>query len=302
MATKDISQKTLEAYNDVFADILNGFLFHGEQVIDPSELEDQTPRAIYKARGALHEIERDCAKRWKKNGIRIACGGIENQSEADEYMTLRTIGYDGAEYQAQVRRREGRYPVFTIVLHFGFKRRWDKPTRLLDALDVPEVLRPFVNDYKIHVFDVAFLEKEQLNWFHSDFRIVADYFVQRRMNGDYEPNTEQMTHVMETLELLSAMTEDRRFLEAYNDSRKGEIRNMCDVLDRIETRGKMEGLALGRAEGRAEGRIEGIGIGVLKAYWGMVLDGDISAQKAAAKLHMTTEEFMAKAEKAAKLN
>ena len=31
MAQKDIAEKTLESYNDVFADILNVLLFHGEQ-------------------------------------------------------------------------------------------------------------------------------------------------------------------------------------------------------------------------------------------------------------------------------
>lgn len=31
MAEKDIAEKTLEAYNDVFADIINVLLFNGEQ-------------------------------------------------------------------------------------------------------------------------------------------------------------------------------------------------------------------------------------------------------------------------------
>ena len=35
MAEKDISEKILESYNDVFADIVNVLLFNGEKVIDP---------------------------------------------------------------------------------------------------------------------------------------------------------------------------------------------------------------------------------------------------------------------------
>lgn len=35
---KDIISRTLESYNDVFADIINVFLFGGEQVIKPEEL------------------------------------------------------------------------------------------------------------------------------------------------------------------------------------------------------------------------------------------------------------------------
>ena len=66
MAEKDISEKILESYNDVFADIVNVLLFDGEELMKPSELEDQAPRSAYKADGKLREVERDVAKRWKK--------------------------------------------------------------------------------------------------------------------------------------------------------------------------------------------------------------------------------------------
>ena len=41
VAEKDIAQKILEAYNDVFADIVNVLLFDGKEVIRPDELEAQ---------------------------------------------------------------------------------------------------------------------------------------------------------------------------------------------------------------------------------------------------------------------
>ena len=59
MAEKDIAEKILEAYNEVFADIVNVLLFHGKEVIKPDELVEQAPRAAYKADGILREIERD---------------------------------------------------------------------------------------------------------------------------------------------------------------------------------------------------------------------------------------------------
>ena len=34
MGEKDVTEKTLEMYNDVFADIANGFLFRGKEVIN----------------------------------------------------------------------------------------------------------------------------------------------------------------------------------------------------------------------------------------------------------------------------
>ena len=45
MGQKDITEKVLEDYNDVFADIINGLLFGGEQEIKPEDLENTTVHA-----------------------------------------------------------------------------------------------------------------------------------------------------------------------------------------------------------------------------------------------------------------
>jgi hypothetical protein len=38
MAEKDLTEKTLEAYGDVFADIVNGLLFQGRQIVSEQAL------------------------------------------------------------------------------------------------------------------------------------------------------------------------------------------------------------------------------------------------------------------------
>ncbi len=43
MSQKDITEKMLFTYNDVFADVVNALLFKGEQVIAEEELVDQAP-------------------------------------------------------------------------------------------------------------------------------------------------------------------------------------------------------------------------------------------------------------------
>jgi hypothetical protein len=260
MSQKDISEKILEAYNDVFSDIVNVLLFDGEEVIKPDELEEQAPRTAYKADGKYREIERDVAKRWKNGNIRVACVGLENQTEPDDDMSLRIIGYDGAEYRAQLNgEQKERYPVVTMVLYFGHKKHWDEPLSLLERLNVPDRFKPFVNDYKVNLFEIAFLDEEKVKLFKSDFRVVADYFVQMRKTGDYIANAEQLNHVQETLGLLSIMTDDRRFEDALNASETvggKEIKTMCDVLDRVEARGKAEGIAEGEARGEVQGKKE----------------------------------------------
>ena len=264
MAQKDASQKILESYNDVFSDIVNVLLFKGRRVLSEDELEDQAPRSYYKADGKIHEIERDVAKRWKNGNIRVACIGFENQTASDPDMPLRVIGYDGAEYRAQLLNKQAiHYPVVTLVLYFGHKQRWSGPQTLKERLDIPKEFDEYVNDYKIRVFEIAFMDEKEVDLFQSDFRAVAEYFVQKRENGDYKPKTQDLKHVQETLQLLSVMTNDHRFEDVYNeasDAQKGEMRNMCEILDKIENRG----IEKGRAEGRAEGIAEGIEKGIVK--------------------------------------
>ena len=96
MGQKDIHEKVLESKNDVFSDIVNVLLFNGKEVVKEDELEEQAPRAYYKADGRIREMERDVAKRLKKSNIRIACIGLENQTRPDADMALRIMGYDGA--------------------------------------------------------------------------------------------------------------------------------------------------------------------------------------------------------------
>ena len=66
MGEKDTVEKTLEAYNDVFVDIVNGFLFQGESVLKENSLSDAQPFSMYKADGKLHQMERDIAKYWNR--------------------------------------------------------------------------------------------------------------------------------------------------------------------------------------------------------------------------------------------
>ena len=185
--------------------------------------------------------------------------GFENESEPDPDMPLRVFNYDGSEYRTQLlkeNRQNPRYPVVTLVLYFGYKKHWDAPMWLHEAVDIPEIFKPYVTDMKINLFEIAFLTDEQLSCFHSDFKIVADYFIQKRRNGDYVPSREKLQHVEAVLQLLSVMTEDTRFEEVLNQedsSGRGGVNNMCDVLDRVEARG----VAIGEARGVAIGEKKG---------------------------------------------
>ncbi len=335
MAEKDITDKVLEDYEDVFADIVNGLVFNGKYVVSEDELQDILPASFYKAFDRkLHEEERDVAKRWKRGLINIAVLGIENQTEVYEPMPLRVIAYDGSSYRAQLtefdaqmrkwralkQRNESTVskdndrnneitkaqdaktdndvetlktqdaekpvfhpvPVLTIVLYFG-KEHWDKHLRLKELLEIPEEMDPLINDYKINVFEVAWLTDDQIKMFHSDFRIVAKFFSEKRKNPEYVPDDpSEIRHVDEVLKLIAAVTGDDRYKEIITDKEEEEeVKNMCEVADRLEKRGMEKGIIEGRKEG------------MIKALYDLVSDGLLSISDAAVRAGMTEQQFKA---------
>ena len=93
----------------------------------------------------------------------------------------------------------------------------------------------------MNLFEIAYLNDEQVQMFQSDFRIVADYFVQMRKNRNYVAPETTIKHVHELLQLMSVMTKDYRFEEVYHPDMERKDTNMCEVLDRIENRGVKHG-------------------------------------------------------------
>ena len=255
MAAKDIAEKDLEAINDVFADIVNNLLFDGIEYVKEDELEQGRERSSYLSEPKeIRDQERDLSKYWKQNEIRIAYVGFENETEPEDDMPFRNIGYDGAAYRDQIlyetdengKRRKviERYPVVTLVLYMGYKKRWDKAKTIYEVLGdkLDEKLKPFVHDYPINLFEIAYLTDKQVEKFKSDFRIVADYLVQMRKDNSYTPPSWQIKHVREVLSLMAALTRDTRFRDVAIEMKKGdEPKNMCEVLDRVENKGVTKG-------------------------------------------------------------
>ena len=165
--------------------------------------------------------------------------GIENQTVPEDDMPMRVIGYDGLAYRDQIRyetdekgiRRKivERCPVITLVLYFGYEKHWDKARTLHEALG--DTLKPefkgLVNDYAINLYEIAYLTDEQLEGFHSDFRYVADYFVQKQRTRTYTGSHEEMKHVREVLQLMTVLTGDNRFASVAEQ----ETEKACRFID-----------------------------------------------------------------------
>ena len=112
---------------------------------------------MYKDDGRLHELEWGTMQYWKQSGVRIACLGLENQSKPDQYMPIRTLAYDGASYRQQLLKEnkdKPKYPVVTLVLYFGYREKWQAPRTLYETFSVPDLLKPYISDYRINLFEL----------------------------------------------------------------------------------------------------------------------------------------------------
>ena len=260
MGQKDRLEKYLENYNDVFADLFNVLLFK-KKWIREEKLRSLDTESLYKAAdGSLGLQRRDILKEYGSGRFLVASLGIENQSTIDPDMPVRVMGYDYAAYRNQIDKSKKRVPVITIILNFS-RTEWKTPLSLKDMFHLSEDLDPFVQDYKIHVFNIAFLPKEVRNQFTSDFKIVADYFSERD-NPDYQPDTQAIKHVEAVLEMFRVFTDDMRYDMIKSDviekRRKGGEVTMCTFVDRMVNLGIEQGIEKGIVQGEKRGMERGL--------------------------------------------
>ena len=254
---KAVALVFLISQNKVFADILNAVLFNGRQLVQASEIQDYSSPCRYMERKGLPDVSRDVVKLCQGVIIRVVCTGIEEHAEPDPDLIFHVMASEGAEYRSQIKNKASEiYPVLTMVLYLGEDKPWDAPLTLRERVEISDRLSPYVSDYRANLFQIPYLSREQADLFKSDFRLVADYYVQKRESGCYHPDPAAFAEKPEMLPLMKAITRDERFAESCevcSEEVKSGTHGKCDVLDRVENRG----IEIGRKEGREEGKTEG---------------------------------------------
>lgn len=254
MKEKDLTEKALLSCNDVFADVINGTFFNGEEVVKSEELVDTSPVTQFKNdKNELHEQVRDISKLWKKNKVVFSFIGIENQTAVDRDMILRVLSYDAATYKSQV-GNDWIYPVFTVVIYWG-TNEWKSPTKSLDRLDYPEELKGLISDYRFNLINISRLSDEDIEKYTSDFQAIATFIAKDEFAD------KDLKHPELVIDLLDAVS-DNRFSD-IKDTIKGTSEerstvNMSKLLDKIINesmeKGRKEGIEKGIEKGREEGK------------------------------------------------
>lgn len=210
--TKRFDAKNLEFYPDVFADIINALLYKGEPVVKSEELMAAPTENLYLGKeGDIRNLYQDISKYVVENGKIKAQYSVENEIQAKKKMVLRKAGYEGAVYR-----------------------------QLFDG-KVPEKIKRYIDDIRLHVFNMRKLPKEVRELFHSDMRIVVDYLAE---GAEYTPSKKKIVHLEELLLLLSKISDDDRYKKLIQlvtqSGQKGGM-SMCELLDKYEKRGREKG-------------------------------------------------------------
>lgn len=206
MGKQNIITKKYISRNDISSDLLNYYIFSGEKVIKPEDLQeaDTVEGLVLKdVEGRTYKVEkyRDI---FKKSVLKLTeqAGflfiGIEDQTKIHYAMPVRTMLYDSISYTAQVEaftkvhrkakdkmsqeeflsgmtEKDRLIPVITLVVYFG-QKEWSAPTSLHEMLQEtdPEILQ-YVEDYHIHLIDPHQMKEEDFLKFGESLQYVLRF-------------------------------------------------------------------------------------------------------------------------------
>lgn len=248
MGQKDLTQKNLENYPDVFADTVNALLYEGEQVLLPQNLQPAPTETLYRGQGGVLRNQFHDVSQYEMRGGRIRVQyTLENETRASSKMILRKAGYEGAIYRNQYEKKKQEiYPVISLILHWG-KGKWRTCKSLHELFQrqhLPESTRQCIEDMRLQVYDMRCLSKEQRGRFTSDMRIVVDYLAE---GEKYQATNQPILHVEAFLRLMREVSGDLRYermISKLEQNKEGEI-TMCGLLDKYEARGIEKGVIKG---------------------------------------------------------
>ncbi len=254
MAEKDVTEKILMSYADVFADCENVLNYDGKILLKPEELQCAPTESFYKGSGKSHDQFCDVSFYWVKHGKIVAQYMIENETQLKRRQVLRKASYEGGAYREQLESGQPVYPVISCVLEWsrGTTRIPLSLHRLLTedgaVQGVPATGEKWqdalslVDDIHLIVHHMNNLPPETRKLFVSDMGFVADYLNE----GNFEARkSQQIVHVKELCDMMEALTGDRRFTDLAGEllqrqqERKGVI--MCEYIDMLEAKGATKG-------------------------------------------------------------
>ena len=160
---KDLSCKHFFQNNRRFSSLCNAILFQGENIIEKDSLipYQNEETAIIDHKLGIRRL-RDIIRKTDIHGQYFLLA-IENQSDIDQSMPIRTGIYDMLTYYQQFQNQRRLTPVFTIVFYTG-ERKWKGNHSLKDMMEeIPKELEQYFNDYRMILVDIKELDATKID-------------------------------------------------------------------------------------------------------------------------------------------
>ena len=271
---KDSTFKEFWRDNERFADLFNGAVFGGREVICAESLQemDTDVSGIIKMDGYSEGLERrrDVIKKFAA-GMTFVLLGVEAQQHIHYAMPLRHMLYDGMgylkeyrslpakvgkfqtsdEFLSKMKKEDKLHPIITLTVYYG-ETPWDGPLNLRDMMaDMPQEMESVFCNYSMNLLEIR---KSGEYVFHN--KDVVMVFENR------------VDEAIQKYKVAKAKEEVWQFIDTMIDTEKmigqeyigGE--NMCEGLrlwaqekaDKAEQIGLNRGLSQGRREGELTGQ------------------------------------------------
>ena len=266
METNDLAAKNFETYLDVAADIINVLIYEGLQRINKDSLLASPTENVYQGRENLRNQLEDVARYEIHDGQVTMQYLFANQTRRDPKMIFRKAGYIGGAYREQYDgKAKDVYPVVEIVLYWG-EGSWKQNRSIYEMFqsrNYPGKVLDYIDDLKLHVFEMRKLPKEIRNLFQSDMRIVVDYLAE----GNGYRSDQKVVHKEALIKLLRTLSGEEHVEDTIEQLQKMGIKEedeitVCELFDQYTRQGKQEGIKEGKKEGIREGLKAGLKEGI----------------------------------------
>lgn len=286
MGKEDIKLKVYLEDTRRYADLWNGSVFNGEQMLKPEELQVVSP-VLTKAYGEnVLEKTRDLVMMQSGTGQYFAVYAVENQENIDYSMPARIMLQEALEYNRQIREimRENRikdeeyrmeqghsifqnagermylvrktdklYPVVTLIIYWG-EKIWDGPRSLWELMAFGEdddsfgkEFRRLIPEYSLHFLDLTSFE--HFEYFKTELRPLLELYQKRNYKEKFIEYIKDYKNCMNM--------DDESWYLLSNLTHSKDIRKLIQEKQRKEGNADMcRALEEWKADCKAEGGIE----------------------------------------------
>jgi len=184
---------------------------------------------------------------------------FEHKSYKDKYTLIQILSYCTALWENNLKNGKHLQPVIPVVFYHG-TGDYNLPLNFADYFEVPEDLKKYMVSFSYELFDTFSYEDEDIvQRSHDNLQLAASIITLKNIflgrEGlesifGYLINLEKDYKVIILEYILS--TVDIELDELDEIARKGGIEGMPSLAERLETKGREEGIQIGEQRGETK--------------------------------------------------